>query len=200
MPSTPSSSGFTLIELMVTLTVLAILVSLGMPAMADVVRNNRRTTLVNELLASLMLARADAARSGQPVIVCGVDDANSNGAIDAAERACTGLDWRTGWMVAAWNDADADSVLDNGELLAPTRVYLNDDDGYTVTGSAFAGSPAAGAAALMPFNRQGTSGRLTVCDPRGAARSRAVDFSSSGRPTVLVNDSEDAAGVALSCP
>jgi type IV fimbrial biogenesis protein FimT len=192
--------GFTLIELMVTLTVLAILVSLGMPAMADVMRNNRRATLVNELLSSLMLARADAARSGQPVVVCGVDDANGNNAIDAAERTCTGLDWRTGWMVATWNDADNDNAIDNGELLAPTRVYLNDENGYTVTASNFAGSPAIGAAALMPFNREGTSGRLTVCDPRGAARSRAVDFSSSGRPSVAVNDQEDAAGVALSCP
>jgi len=192
--------GFTLIELMVTLTVLGILVSLGMPAMADILRNNRRSELVNELLASLMLARADAARSGQPVVVCGVSDANANGAIDVAERSCTGLDWRTGWMAAPWNDADADGALDNGELLAPSRVFLNDDEGYTVTASGFAGSPATGAAALMPFNREGTSGRLTVCDPRGAARSRAVDFSSSGRPSIAVNDSEDSAGVALTCP
>jgi prepilin-type N-terminal cleavage/methylation domain-containing protein len=192
--------GFTLIELMVTLAVLAVLVAIGTPAMADVIRNNRRTVLVNELLASLMLARANAARSGQPMVVCGVTDANANGAIDVAERSCTGVDWRTGWMIAAWNDADADSTLDAGELLAPTRVYLNDDEGYTIMASDFAGSPATGAAALMPFNREGTSGRLTVCDPRGAARSRAVDFSSSGRPTVVVNESEDSAGVALTCP
>jgi type IV fimbrial biogenesis protein FimT len=193
-------TGFTLIELMVTLTVLGILVSLAMPAMADVLRNNRRTVLVNELLASLMLARADAARSGQPVVVCAVNDANGNGAIETAERACTGLDWRTGWMVATWNDADGDSVLDGGELLAPLRVYLNDNEGYTVTASDFAGSPATGAASLMPFNREGTSGRLTVCDPRGATRARAIDFSSSGRASVTINDSEDNAGVALSCP
>lgn len=185
---------------MVTLTVLAILVSLGMPAMADTLRNNRRTVLVNELLASLMLARADAARSGQPVVVCGVADANGNDSIDAAERVCTGLDWRTGWMVAAWNDADGDAVLDGGELLAPSRVYLNDEHGYTVTASDFAGAPDTGAIAMMPFNREGTSGRLTVCDPRGAGRARAVDITSSGRPSLTVNSAEDAAGVALTCP
>ena len=192
--------GFTLIELMVTLTVLGILVSLGLPAMSDLMRNNRRTVLVNELLASLMLARAEAARSGQPIVVCGVDDANNNGAIDAAERTCTGTDWRDGWIVATWIDADNDGALDAGELQAARRVFVNDYVGYRATASGFAGAPAAGAVAVMPFNRSGTSGRVTVCDPRGATRSRAVDFASNARASVVVNDVEDhAAGVALSC-
>ena len=194
-------SGFTLIELLVTLTILAILVSLGLPAMTDVVRNNRRTVLVNELLASLMLARAEAARSGQPVVVCGVDDANGNRTIDVAERTCSGLDWRDGWIVAVWADADNDGALDTGELAAPMRMFVNDYDSVQATGSGFANAPAGGAVALMPFNRQGTSGRVTVCDTRGASRSRALDISANGRPIVVVNDVEDAgSGVALTCP
>lgn len=192
--------GFTLIEVMVTLTVLAILVSLGLPSLTDTIRNNRRTVLVNELLASLMLGRAEAARSGRPIVVCGVDDANANRTIDIAERTCTGLDWEDGWIVAPWVDADNDGLLDPGELQAPLRMFFNDNDGYRATGSAFAGAPVAGAIALMPFNREGTSGRITVCDPRGAQRARAVDFASNGRAAVVVNNIEDAAGVALSCP
>ena len=185
---------------MITLTILGILASLAVPSMTEMIRNNRRTVLVNELLASVMLARAEAARSGQPVVVCGVDDANGNRTIDVAEQACTGLDWRDGWIVASWADADADGALDAGELATPLRVFVNDYAGYRVTGSAFADTPTTGAAALMPFNRQGTSGRITVCDPRGATRARAVDLSANGRPAVTVNDSEDAdSGVALTC-
>ena len=194
-------SGFTLIELMVTLTVLAILVSLALPDLGNVIRNNRRTVLVNELLAGLMLARSEASRSGQPLVLCGVDDANGNQSIDVAEQTCTGLDWRDGWIVAVWTDADSDGALDAGELAAPLRMFVNDYDGYRVTGSGFSGAPVAGAVALMPFNRQGTSGRVTVCDPRGVSRSRAVDFAANGRPVVVVNNIEDAgAGVALTCP
>lgn len=186
---------------MVTLTVLAILVSLGFPAMSDTLRNARRTTLANELVASLMLARSEASRSGQAMIVCGVSDANANGTIDLAERACAGLDWRDGWIVATWADADSDGALDVGELGTPLRYFVNDYAVFSVTGSGFAGAPAAGAVALMPFNRPGTSGRVTVCDPRGATRARAVDFAANGRPQVVFNNTEDpGSGVALVCP
>lgn len=193
--------GFTLIELMVTLAVLAILVALGFPAMSDALRSARRTSLVNELVASVMLARSEASRSGQPLVVCGVSDANGNGTIDVAERACTGLDWSDGWIVAPWADADGDGALDAGELGAPLRYFVNDYARFSATGSGFAGAPAAGAVALMPFNRAGTSGRVTICDPRGAARARAVDFTANGRPMVVASSADDpGAGVALACP
>ena len=193
--------GFTLIELMVTLAVLAILVALGFPALTDSLRNARRTSLVNELVASLMLARSEASRSGRPLIVCGVSDANNNGAIDVAERSCAGLDWRDGWIVAPWDDADSDGALDAGELGTPLRYFVNDYAGFSATGSGFSGAPAAGAVALMPFNRAGTSGRVTVCDARGAARARAVDFTANGRPMVVASSADDpGSGVALTCP
>jgi prepilin-type N-terminal cleavage/methylation domain-containing protein len=193
------AGGFTLIELMVTLTVLAILVAVGLPSMTDLLRNNRRSVLVNELLASFMLARAEASKTGQAIVVCGFDDTNGNHVLDAAERRCTGLDWQDGWMVARWNDADNDRAVDNGELLAPLRVFVNDHAGYRVTGTDFVDAPATGAAALLPFNGTGTSARLTVCDPRGAGHARAVDLAANGRTTTLVNATEDSSGVALSC-
>jgi type IV fimbrial biogenesis protein FimT len=193
--------GFTLIELMVTLAVLAILVAIGFPALRDSLRNARRTALVNELVASMMLARSEASRRGAPMVVCGVNDANNNGTIDAAERACAGLDWGDGWIVAPWADADSDGALDAGELGTPLRYFVNDYPGLRATGSGFAGAPAAGAVALMAFNGAGTSGRVTICDARGATRARAVDFATNGRPRVVVNDAEDpGSGAALACP
>jgi type IV fimbrial biogenesis protein FimT len=186
---------------LVALAVLAILASLAVPAFTDLIRNGRRTTMVNELGAALMLARAEAGKRAQPVVVCGVTDANGDGVLAPAEQACAGADWSGGWMVAAWNDADADRALDPGELLPALRVHLNDRAQVTVRASSLTDAPATGAVALRPFNQAGSAGRLTVCDPRGTSRARAVELAANGRARVLVNNAEDAAGgVALTCP
>jgi len=200
----PGQAGFTLLEAMIVVSILGVLASLAIPAFGDLIKNNRRTTIVNELVSSMMLARAEAAKRGIGVVVCGVDDANGNHALEASEQTCTGLDWRDGWIVALWNNADADNVLDSGELvLPPAKVFLNDYDSLTVTGisSTFSNAPAAGAIALMPFNQTGTGAQLNICDQRGASRSRAIIIGPNGRPRIVMNDSEDAAnGATLACP
>ncbi|HKX43450.1 MAG TPA: GspH/FimT family pseudopilin [Burkholderiaceae bacterium] len=59
--------GFTLVELMVTLTVLAILLSLAAPSFSTLVASNRITTEANELIGTLNLTRAEAIRRAQAV-------------------------------------------------------------------------------------------------------------------------------------
>lgn len=197
---TRRSRGFTMVEVMIALAILGIVAALALPAMRDVLRNNRRTVLANDLLASFLLARAEAARSGRAFVVCGIDDADGDGVVDAGEQDCAGTAWDDGWIVAEWSDADADAMLDNGELATPLRLYANTTDTLRAT-AALTGAPANGAIAFMPFNRSGTSGRVTICDPRGASHARAVDVAASGRPLLRSNDVEDpGAGVALTCP
>ncbi|MFT3762132.1 MAG: GspH/FimT family pseudopilin [Pseudoxanthomonas sp.] len=90
--SRASTAGFTLIELMVALAVLAILVALAAPSFQNTLRSNRVATATNELLASLALARTEAIRSTNSSGVC----ASTNGA------GCDSGDWNDGWMV--WTD------------------------------------------------------------------------------------------------
>lgn len=194
--------GFTIIELLIVLTVLGILASIAVPSFTEMIRNARRNGAIDELGSSIMLARAEAMKRGQAVVVCGVNDANNNKVIESGERNCAGVDWRDGWIVAAWSDSDNDGTVDGGELQAPPlKLYVNAHDTLTVTGSGFENAPAAGALALQPFNRAGTTGRLTVCDARGTRRARGLEVASTGRARVLVNSTEDATtGAALSCP
>jgi type IV fimbrial biogenesis protein FimT len=87
--------GFTLIELMVTIAVLAILIAIGYPSFSDAMRNNRIITQTNELVTALNIARAEAAKRGISVSVCSTN---------AAQSACGGAaDWSNGWM--AFTDA-----------------------------------------------------------------------------------------------
>lgn len=83
-----SVRGFTLIELMITLVIAAIVLTFAIPSFQTVFQNNRLATQANELVTAMNLARSEAIKTGQPVSVC----ASSNG------TACVGT-WVQGWRV-----------------------------------------------------------------------------------------------------
>jgi type IV fimbrial biogenesis protein FimT len=84
------NGGFTLFELMVTISVAAVIVSVGVPAFTSFIQNNRATTHTNDLVTALNLARSEATRRGAAVTVCSSTDAST----------CNGDDdWSTGWVV-----------------------------------------------------------------------------------------------------
>lgn len=61
--------GFTLLELMVTIAVLAILTTIAIPNFRDLVQSNRVTTQANELVSALTFARMEAVKRGRNVRV-----------------------------------------------------------------------------------------------------------------------------------
>ena len=89
--------GFSLIELMVTVAIVAILVAIGLPSFQSSLRSNRVATSTNELLASFALARSEAVRSPGGAAICSTTNGTS----------CGG-DWNDGWMV--WIDMDGDGA------------------------------------------------------------------------------------------
>lgn len=89
------SRGFTLLELMVTVTVAGVIFTLGVPSFVDLVRNNRAATNVNELLTALSIARSESIRRGLNVTVC-----------RSSDGITCGTDWADGWIVFRDNAAD----------------------------------------------------------------------------------------------
>jgi len=82
--------GFTLIELMVTLTVLAIAVAIAAPSFNSAIANNRSTGMATELTAALNFARSEAIKRVKPVSIC----PSSDGAVCLSDA-----DWPKGWLV-----------------------------------------------------------------------------------------------------
>lgn len=80
--------GLTLIELMVGVSVLAILSTVGVPSFLGAVHNAEVAVIANELTLALNLARSEAVRRGEDVRLC----ASADGATCAGE-------WRQGWIV-----------------------------------------------------------------------------------------------------
>lgn len=84
--------GFTLIEIMIGIAVLAILLALAVPSFTQIIRNNRAAAQANNFVLALTVARNEAVTRGMPVSIC---------AADAAGTACAGAvsDWQNGWLI-----------------------------------------------------------------------------------------------------
>jgi type IV fimbrial biogenesis protein FimT len=96
------SRGFTLVELLITLTVLVITLAIAAPAMSGFVRSSQLNGTQTELIGALMLARSEATRRGADVAV-------------AAATPASGSEFTNGWTV--WVDANGNGAVDAGETV-----------------------------------------------------------------------------------
>jgi type IV fimbrial biogenesis protein FimT len=182
-------TGFTLIELMFTIIVLAVLLGLAVPNFRDFLRNSRLTTTANELLADAHLARTEAVKRRVAVSICSTDEPH------AEEPECRGAAATnfSGWLVFV-DDADGDGAWDAGEEIlrrrdpAPAGVTVKSDTGFiSYAGSGF----------LRPASGSQSARRVFVCDARGNTKvsgdrsaTRVVTLDASGRAGVARNFDE----------
>ncbi len=155
-------SGLSLLDLMITLAVMFVLLTIALPSMGNLVREHRLTSHSNTLLAHLHYARHEAVFRRQHVTACP--------SLDQLE--CTGDNrWDRGWIV--FIDADRsgqpDSERDILRVVQPTDSLLMHSAGrirvrFQPHGGAY-----------------GTNLTIRVCDPSGSADPRAVVVSNPGR-------------------
>lgn len=98
--------GFTLYELLVTLLVIGIVLTIGIPNLGDFTRNGRITGTANDLHSSFVVARSEAARAKTNVTICA--SADPMGAAN-----CDGDSFEEGWIVFVDVNGDIERV-DNG--------------------------------------------------------------------------------------
>lgn len=150
--------GFTLVELMVTLAVAAIVMTMAVPSFTEMTQNNRLTTQANQLVAALNLARSEAITRRVTINVTAAD------ATDDANE------WGQGWSVAinggatlkVFQPLDGGSTLDSGGGLATVQ--------YLTSG------------------RASTTDTLTLCDSRTGERGRQITILTTGRVTTAPFD------------
>ncbi|MCX7069312.1 MAG: GspH/FimT family pseudopilin [Methylococcales bacterium] len=108
------ASGFTLLELIVAISIAGILMAMAIPSFSDMMRNNRLTTYANELVTSLNLARSEAVKRGIPVTT--------------RKITCT---TGTYWSSCGWNVFVDDGGCSNSTNLAvpPPCVTTNNGNG-----------------------------------------------------------------------
>ena len=99
------SGGVTLVELLVLLTIVAIVQTLAAPAMSGFVDSMRLTAGINTLFSSVHIARSEAVKRSARVVLCKSTTGNS----------CTSTGgWEQGWIV--FHDTNNNASLDAGEI------------------------------------------------------------------------------------
>ncbi|MDB5803167.1 MAG: pilus assembly protein [Betaproteobacteria bacterium] len=186
--------GFTVIELMMAIIILAIIVALGAPGLFSFITQSRMTGQINDLLADLSYARSEAATRGVRVGVC---------AVTVGTTACAtgaGADWAVGRMVYVDTNGDGvrDTATSSTELVLRTTAALTGGSVLTVTQSgagthpsSFQFRPYGGIATAgnqsIPGAAAGTQIGFTLCPASGTAsnkQGRQIDISLTGRPVV----------------
>lgn len=170
-----SKRGFTLIELMVTISVLAIVLAIAVPSFQDMVRRNRLTSETNNLVSALAIARSEAIKRGSVVTVCKTSNPDT-----ASPTCATGANWVDGWVV--FTDGGTRGTIDGtdirlkvqqpgstgGPTITPSNSFLN-----------FVSYGGAGAAVVNNSVREiPTTGTFTTCLNNV---SRVIDIGLSGR-------------------
>ncbi len=159
--------GFTLIELMISIAMLAVLLGLAAPSYRTFVTSNRLTAQANELVADLSLARNEAASRSRNVQVC----------IAASSTSCagSGSDWAAGWIV--WVDNNNNSSLEAGEIIKYTAPLAG---GVSMAAT---GPSSLSSLVYLPFggfSAGSTSWTFTLCSP-GDTTGRTVTVPITGR-------------------
>lgn len=177
--STIHTPGFTLIEMLTVLSIVAILVVAGIPALQNLLMDMRMSTRVNEFVSHLHLARSAAIHRQQRIALCPSND----------QLNCTTTpQWEHGWIIFV--DTNGNRIHDPNEDIL--RVQNKQHPSSTIkSGSHFP----------IVFQPEGTSGgtngTVTFCDTRGASKARAVVLSNGGR--VRMASRQPSTGRALSC-
>jgi len=97
-------SGFTLVELMITLVVVSILLAAAVPYLGDFTKNNRLISQTNDFMIAVQLARSEAVKRGTNTILC----PSSNQTSCSADAS----DWQNGWLV--FSDFNVNGSLEPG--------------------------------------------------------------------------------------
>ncbi len=164
--------GSTLLEMLVTLTLLAVLTAAAAPSFSGLLQSNLAAAHAEALMTSLTLARSEAIKRNLRVTLCKSDDGAS---------CTTEGDWAQGWLVFV--DRDSDGVLDPDEDVLRMQAALSGK--FTLTNrnarNWYAYRPDGSAASSGGL----VTGTFRVCPPDGnVARARRVVTNITGRPQV----------------
>jgi type IV fimbrial biogenesis protein FimT len=186
---TKAQTGFTLYELLTTMLIVGIVLSLGIPNMQSFRQNSRMTAAANDLHSSFHLARSEAARSKTNITICASADPF------AATPVCSG-ELEAGWVVFEDRNGDiavngADSVLKRFPPVH-TSIDINTtgpDDYFSFASTGLGRGNVEGKGIALAT--------MMLCDGRGNVRggggkstARVLVVTPLGRATVLADESQ----------
>jgi len=166
-------SGFTLVELLITIVISAILLTIAAPTFNNQVQQSHISGHVTDMIAALNLARSEAVKTGAAVTMCR--------STDQASCSTGAAGWESGWIV--FYDPNFNATVDSGEtVLRAYSPFTNGDTAAVASGNGMANS--------MTFFGNGRttfSGSVVTVCPGGTTATTNCQYicvNSQGRPRV----------------
>ncbi|MFZ1642727.1 MAG: GspH/FimT family pseudopilin [Candidatus Contendobacter sp.] len=182
-----NNAGFTLMELIITMVIAAIVVTIGVPSFREIINDNRLTSNANAFVGTLNLARSETIKRGVRVTVCKSADGAS---------CTTSGGYEQGWIVFADpnNPGPTNPTVDAGEPII--RAYGALSGGLTLIGNAtvanYVSFVPAGVSQLIGGGFQADT--LTLCKSGYTTSARQLVLSRGGRVRVQKMEPASAAG------
>ena len=126
--------GFTLIEMLITIAIAAILMGIAIPSFRYITNSNRIASELNGLLGDLQLARSEAIKEGRTITVCQSNDGAS---------CSNSTSWEGGWIV--FSDPTNVGVYDAGEVYIRKQKRFSGTDTFVASNNV----------SVITFNREG---------------------------------------------
>ena len=171
------SNGFTIIELMITLAIAAVVLGVAVPAMGMFIKNSALKNQVYDMLGSINTARSEAIKNGSRVVMC--RSANPL----AATPSCGGTtdNWSTGWLL--FISQDANTVYNDGTDIL-VKVGMPSPSQINVLSNGHGNN-------YLVFNPDGTldeagAAQYALCDDRGTDYGRLITVGLVGRPDLTI--------------
>jgi type IV fimbrial biogenesis protein FimT len=172
-------AGLTVLELITTLAVLAILATIAIPGFTNMIRHDRAAAAVNGIHTSLNYARQAAIARNSYVVMCKSDDGVScNHAL---------ADWNSGWLIFDNLDRDSTAHVDPGEPILQVRGPFRSQTPIVSNRNSFT---------FRPMGMRSVNGTFRYCSEDGR-NDHALIVNVMGR--VRISDTPDA-DTTLTCP
>jgi type IV fimbrial biogenesis protein FimT len=157
--------GFTLLELIISLSVFMVLVTVAIPSFSNLISRNQQDILLKKLFVHHQLARSEAIKSNQQMLLCKSD----NGIACTAESQ-----WHEGWII--FTDRNNNKQLDDSEQLVHRQQALSESVQLV-----YRGFGSRNYTRYFPGGMSSNNGSFTVCSKQGNIPDKKLVISRTGR-------------------
>ena len=173
--------GFTIPELIITLGIVAIVLSTAVPSISTTIKNSRLSTHLNSVVMDIHFARSEAVKRDVRVILCRSMNPN------ATVPSCGGNTqiWTSGYIIFAddgnntnnWYNAASDTLLRRGQQASAgvkmrTNAIWNNNLEFNPNGS----------------TNEGGTAYMSICDSRGSEYGKQIMVARNGLPKMYASD------------
>lgn len=176
-------TGFTIIDLMLTVMIVGVLLAVAVPAMSSFIKDSRQTARVNELVSLINYSRSQAVGLNSPITLCGTSNGSS----------CNSTSWETGGLIIK-------GIATFGSTPATTdvlKIIEPQVSGSTLRRVSNAGTaPPSFNSSIIRFESSGRmngddASAFTLCDDRGATSAKGVIINASGQARTAKDSNDD---------